>query len=522
MTTHDRSDGSLAALLCALSFATGLGLGERMEHGLKSAYIGLRIADALGLPPADREAVFYGALLKDVGCTACAAGFAAFFPDDELVPRLDFMLVDPARFGDIVAWLSRNVPVDARLPGRLAKLFSFLVQCGPIVREAMAGHCEVASLFARRLGFPDYVQHALRYQWERWDGKGLAYGLTGEAVPVAARILHPAQMLELAYSFGGPAAAIALARERSGSRFDPAVAGAFLALAERPDFWTVLEQEPAQAGILALRPPTAADRLAEEQTEAVCEAVADLVDIKARQTWHHSSTVAEVAVGIGQRLGLAPAEQTRLRRAALVQDVGTVAVPYGILVKEGQLSESEWEQFRLHPYYTQRVLERVAPLQELVADAAAHHEWVNGQGYHRQLAGEQITLNGRILAVADAYVRLARGQGEPVAPEAVLGQMRPLVGTQFDGACYQALADSLGGTGQAGRTRRRRRQPDDLTERETEVLRLLAQGLSNPQIAQTLAVSRKTIEHHLGHIYTKLGISCRTAAVVYAVQQGLA
>ncbi len=214
MVEREELDGSLASLLCGLSFATGVGLGERMEHGLKSGYIGLRIADRLDLPAEDREAVFYGALLKDVGCTACSAGFAAFFPDDELVPRLDFMLVDPARFGEMVSWLSRNVPVDSRLPGRIAKLLSFLTQCGPVVKEAMRGHCEVAELFARRLGFPEHVGRTLRFQWERWDGKGLAYGLKGEDVPVASRVLHPAQMLELTYGFSGLEAARALARER--------------------------------------------------------------------------------------------------------------------------------------------------------------------------------------------------------------------------------------------------------------------------------------------------------------------
>ena len=522
MTARDRTDGSLAALLCALSFTTGLGLGERLEHGLKSAYIGLRIADALGLPDEDREAVYYGALLKDVGCTACSAGFAAFFPDDELVPRLDFMLVDPARFGDIVAWLSRNVPVDARLPGRIARLLSFLAQCGPVVKEAMRGHCEVAELFARRLGFPDHVQRTLRFQWERWDGKGLAYGLKRDEAPVAARILHPAQMLELTHSFGGPSAARALARERRGTRFDPEVADAFLALAEQADFWRELEQEPAQAAILAMKPATAAERSVEDQTDEVCAALADFVDIKTRRTWRHSELVADVAVGMARRLGLGPAEQTRLRRAALVHDIGKVAVPFGILAKDDRLSESEWEQYRLHPYYTQRVLERVEPLQELATDAAAHHEWVNGRGYHRQLAGEQIPLNGRILAVANAYARLARRQNGQAEPADALRQLRPLVGTQFDAACFDALTESLTGAGPARKSSRRRGQANDLTAREAEVLRLLAQGLSNPQIAQTLSISRKTVEHHLEHIYGKLGISCRTSAVVYAVQQGLA
>jgi HD-GYP domain-containing protein (c-di-GMP phosphodiesterase class II) len=357
-------------------------------------------------------------------------------------------------------------------------------------------------------------------QWERWDGKGLAYGLKGEDVPIASRILHPAQMLELTYGFSGPEAAIALARERSGTRFDPEVADAFLSLAVRGDLWREMEQDSAQAAILALRPATPADHIGEAQTEAVCEALADFVDIKTQQTLRHSQAVADVAVGVGRALGLSAAEQARLRRAALVHDIGKVAVPHGILAKEGR-SAAEWEQYRLHPYYTQRVLDRVAPLQELSEDAAAHHEWANGQGYHRQLRREQITLNGRILAVANAYAGGSRRQDGHEDPEEVLSRMRPAVGTQFDPSCYEGLVASLNGTVRVAKAPPRRRGTTELTEREVEVLGLLTQGLSNPQIARTLVVSRKTVEHHLEHIYGKLGVTCRTAAVAYAVQQRL-
>lgn len=85
MINYQRTEGDLAALLCALSFATGLGFGGHMDHGLGSAYLGMQIADALTLASEEREAIFYGALLKDVACTACSAGIAAFFPDDEQV-----------------------------------------------------------------------------------------------------------------------------------------------------------------------------------------------------------------------------------------------------------------------------------------------------------------------------------------------------------------------------------------------------------------------------------------------------
>lgn len=514
-TDGANAEGGIAALLCALSFATGIALGERMEHGLKSAYVGLQVAEALRLPPEEQEAVFYGALLKDTGCTACAAGVAAFFPDDQLVPKLDLMLVDPSSMSELMAWMSRNVSVDARLPARIARLFSFLVQCGPVLREAMLGHCEIAELFARRLGFPAPVQRAVRFQLEWWNGNGRAYGLRGDAVPVAARILHPAQMFELAHHFGGPSAARAMLRERRGGRFDPEIVDTLLAVAERPRFWAVLTLEDARDEVLAMRPPTVADRTVEDGREPACEALADFTDTKTPDARDHSRVVADLAAAIGGQLGLGAAEQTRLRRAGLLHDLGAVGIPFGILAKEAR-SAGEREQFELHPYYTRKVLERVPPLAELANEASAHHEWLDGRGYHRGLAGAQVPRNGRILAVADAYARLRQRGAEPEQAQA---QLRPLTGARLDGDAVEALAAAISGA--PAPKRRTARSASPVTEREAEVLRLLASGLNNPQIATSLVVSRKTVERHLENIYNKLGISSRTAAVAYAVQQGL-
>src|SRR6266849_7874830 len=278
---HDkRADGDLAMLLFALSYATGLGFGGHIEHGLGSASLGLRIADALALADEEREAIFYGALLKDVACTACSAGIAAFFPDEEQVSLADVILLDPSQLSDMIGWLSRYLRLDAQFPGRVAKFLSFIVQCGPIVEETMRSHCEVAELFARQLGFPNYVQKTLRFQWERWDGKGMAYGLKGSTIPRTARILHLVQVLELMYRFGGPAATEAIAREKRTTRFDPGGVDAFLALTQRADFWSTFEEQSTQEALLIRRPSTLADHAQEDQTERVCEALADFTDLK--------------------------------------------------------------------------------------------------------------------------------------------------------------------------------------------------------------------------------------------------
>lgn len=517
-----RTDEDLAALLCALSFATGQAFGGHMDHGLGSAYLGLEIADELRLDDEEREAIFYGALLKDAACTACSAGIAAFLPEGEEVSLSDVILVDPSRISDMVGWLAKYLRLDAHFPGRIAKLASFLIQCGPIVKETMRSHCEVAELFARQLGLPDSVQMALRFQWERWDGKGMAYGLKGSDIPRAARILHLAQVLDLMYRFAGPAAAQTLAQRKRATRFDPEGVDAILALTQRGDFWSAFEQQSTQEALLARMSSILAYQTGEDQVERVCEALADFVDLKTRESWHHSQAVADVAVGIGSCLGLDTNELRRLRCAALVHDIGKAAIPLDILTKGEQRSSNEWDIYRLHPYYTQRILERVNAFRELAHEAAAHHEWINGQGYHRQLSGEQIPFHGRILAVANTYVRLTQ-QGDQGEAAGALRQMSSLVGIQFDPRCYDALVTSIAGGNPRGNssTSTRSGKTGNLTGREVEVLCLLAHGRNTPEIARALDISRKTVEHHLTHIYNKIGVTCRTAAVVYAVQQGL-
>ncbi len=516
---HKPHDGNLAELLCALSFATGIGFGGHIDHGLKSASLGLQIADALSLSDQERAAVFYGALLKDVACTACSAGLAAFLPDEQEISLADVILIDPSRMSDMLGWLSHYVTLDARFPARIAKLLSFIVQCGTVTKEFMRGHCEIAELFARQLDMPEHVQQTVRFQWERWDGRGMAYGLKGTTIPITARILHLAQVLELTHHFGDATKTITIAQEKRGTRFDPAVVDAFLRIAQQADFWSTFETQSTQEAILARRPSTSADSDRADHLERVCEALADFIDIKVQETWHHSRMVAEIARDIGHVLGFPNAELDRLRYAALVHDVGKVAIPFAILTRGEQRSSSEWENYYLHSYYTQRILERVPDLRELAPAAAAHHEWVNGQGYHRQLVGEQIPLHGRILAVANKYARLLQQQGSQNISDEVLSQMHSLVGSQLDTMCYDALVRALTKKGH-GRWTPIARKVGSLTARECEVLTLLVQGYNTPQIARRLGVSKKTIEHHLTHIYQKIGVTCRTAAVVYAVQHG--
>jgi HD-GYP domain-containing protein (c-di-GMP phosphodiesterase class II) len=483
-----------------------------MEHGIGSAYLGLRLAELLRLQPEEREAIYYGALLKDAGCTSCLPLVAELF-HDELVPRgSDMRVVDGTNAREVLDWLAKYVPSDAFLPVRAARVLALAAHCVPVLKEAAIAHCEIGELFTRRLGFGDHVRQAVRHQLERWDGKGPAFAKKREESPVAGRILALVQMAELWHGFGGRTLAETRVREGRGRRFDPDLAGAFLSLAQQDDLWPELEHESLHDLVLDMRPDTSAELRTEDQIDGVCEALADFADVKARSRASHSVGVAALAAAIGRRLGLSEKEQTRVRRAALVHDLGVVTVPVQVLAKQEPLTEGEAEQLRLHSYYTERVLERVAPLRDLALAASSDHEWFDGRGYHHRLAGEQIPLIGRILAVADTCVSLA-GRDNP--PQAAAKASLALAGTQLDPICCDAIA------GSGPRSNPSPTHSDQLTDREIEVLQLLARGLSNPQIAQALVISKKTVEHHLEHVYNKVGISSRTAAVAYAIHQRL-
>ena len=115
-----------------------------------------------------------------------------------------------------------------------------------------------------------------------------------------------------------------------------------------------------------------------------------MIDIKSPYTHSHSRGVTSVAVAICQRLQIPEDQVTLVRRAALLHDIGKLSVPNNILDKPGKLTAAEWETVRLHPYYTQRILERIRGFQHLAFVASSHHERLDGSGYFRNLRATQI------------------------------------------------------------------------------------------------------------------------------------
>jgi DNA-binding CsgD family transcriptional regulator len=275
--------------------------------------------------------------------------------------------------------------------------------------------------------------------------------------------------------------------------------------------------------VLALEPRSARQFLREEQLDDVALAFADFADLKSPFSAGHSRRVGDLAHEITVHLGLSNLKVETIRRAALMHDVGLAAVPsYTLDRARDKLSPAEQEILRLHPYHAERIFAHVPALGPIVPLVAGHHERVDGHGYYRGLAGDQIPLGARVIAVADAFDELTHEtpDHEALDPEQALAELQSDTGGLWRGA-LDALATELGAGSIRRPSRRQAAQPAGLTEREVEILRMLARGMSRRQIADELVISRHTVRHHLEHIYSKVGVGTRVAAALFAAEHDL-
>lgn len=510
----------LAEVLAAFSLACDLGEGQPMGHSLRACYVGMMLAQELRLSSQEQAELYYASMLMHSGCTAASTAIAALTDSDELAVRHDMDLRDPANPRDSLAGMLRNVAVNKALPVKARSLVQAMARGVPYIRDFRLGTCEVAARMSQRLGLPPAVREALLNRLERWDGKG-PRSLRGNLIPTLARIVHATMALDMFYAAKGRAAVERVALEQEGKDFDPDVIGAWNAIRRKPDFWQILEKEDLSEVILSLEPDSPYRHFGADQLDNVAFAFADFGDLKSATAAGHSRRTAKIAEAIARQMKLPLENVDTVRHAALVHDLGNVVVPSHILDKQGELTEAERERFRLHPYYTERILSKVPVLRAVAAIAGAHHEWLNGGGYYRGLSSNQIPLGARVLATADQYEE--RSHARPghlqLEPEAVLQSMRSERESHLAADCFEALAQTLGVL--VPRQTRRSEWAAGLTDREVEVLRFVAQGLSNRKIAQELVITEKTVEHHLTHVYDKIGISSRAAAVFFALENEL-
>jgi HD-GYP domain-containing protein (c-di-GMP phosphodiesterase class II) len=382
--------------------------------------------------------------------------------------------------------------------------------------ESMAdNHYRATDELAERIGLGDDIRGALKQSFERWDGKG-AFGLKGEEILLGSRLINLTDVVEVFRRTAGIEAAVAIARKRRGTHFDPALVDLFCGRA--PELFEGLEDETSWNDLIAAE-PSLAPVVPEEKLDDVLEALGSFAELKSPWTLGHARGLCELTAEAGRAFGLPEPDVVTLRRAASVHDIGALGVSNEIWDKRGALTVSEWERVRLHPYLAQRMLvssPALAPLGEL---AFSHHERLDGSGYPRGLKGNGIGPAARVLAAADTYRAIveARPHRPARTPEEAAAELRAEVSRgRLDGDAVAAVLRAEG-----LRVPRRRERPAGLTAREVEVLRLLARGLANKEIARRLFISAKTVGNHVEHIYTKIGATSRAGASLFAQRHGL-
>ena len=502
----------LADILSSMALAIDLGLGVPTQTVHRTTLIAVRLARAAGLDAAEIEAAYYLAILRFIGCSTTAhetsrhvdelsLGNLLAASDDEIAPEI-------ARAFAAVMPEAEAAAMALQMAASLGS-----PQFAPHHRN----HCEAAQLFAKRLGLGPVVVAGLAHVYERWDGVSTQRLAQGEAISLPMRVVHVAYQAGQDSINRGATEVEARVRRRAGSNFDPAIAALF---AQDPaHFLAGLDETDLSQQVIDAEPGGPV-WLEGDRIDLCLSAVADFGDFKSPHMLGHSRRVAAIAGAAAQAASMSAADIAQVTHAALIHDVGRIGVQSSLLSKPGTLSRAEHERIRLHSYLTDRIFAGSPMLAPIGALGCAHHERLDGSGYHRGLSATAISAKARLLAAANAWCALTeirphrQQMSDAVAASTLWSEAKAGL---FDRRAVDAVLTVAGQKG----ARTRRAAGIGLSEREIEVLQHVAREETNAVIASSLGLSPKTVERHVTNIYNKLGISTRAGAAIYALESGL-
>jgi len=503
-----------AELIAATCLATDLAMGFPFEHGLRATAMTMRLAERYDVDRATATQAYHASLLMYVGCLTDAHVTTSIFAG-----TLEEHMT-PAQFGsraEIMRGVARALPGSGAPPSRrIVEVARRFPRAAARVRPQFAAMCEVAELLANSIGLPRNVPKLFPYLTERWDGKGVLGRARGDAIPLPIRLMHVARDAAFQRVIGGDAHAVETIRQRAGHAFDPDVARTFVLHASEM-FQAADDPASAWDVILAAEPEPHVS-LHGEAIDRALRAIGTSAEISSPYLAGHSAGVAERAAAGARACGLDEADVRRVRRAGLLHDVGRVAVHPRVWEMRGPLDADAWEQVRLHAYHVERVTHRSPFLAALAAIACAHHERLDGSGYHRALPAAGLPPLARLLAVADVYQALMEPRAHRPAHD--VDQAAGILRDEARAGRLDAemVAAVLQGAGQPAP---RIEHPAGLTDREVQVIGLLARGFQTKQVGRALGISVKTADRHIQNAYRKIGVSTRAGATVFAIEHGL-
>ena len=439
---------TLQEILVALSFALDLTEGAVPGHAIRSCLLAVRLALSMGYEHSLISDLFYACLLKDVGCSSNSARMCQIVGGDDRLVKAGAKLADWTRpmrpTLSTLKLLWKEVLPDASIIGKSARIVKLAATQHKNNQELIELRCDRGAQIVYKLGLGHEIAFAVRHLDEHWDGGGYPKGLQGEEIPAISRLMGVAQHLDAFCMSEGPQVALDTLMERSGRWFDPELATAAASLHKSQTLWRQClptdSIDEARAAIGNLHPKKQSF-LSELDIDNICEAFADVVDAKSPFTYRHSLGVRDAAIAIGDVLGLNSSRMQVLRRAALLHDIGKLSISNSVLDKPGKLTDAEYLQIKTHPGIGTSILNRVAAFSEIALLAGEHHEKLDGTGYPYGFSQQHLSIESRILAVADIYGALSeeRPYREALGAAQIDAIMSRDVPIKLDGRCYEAL-----------------------------------------------------------------------------------
>jgi HD-GYP domain-containing protein (c-di-GMP phosphodiesterase class II) len=401
----------------------------------------MHVGRQLDLPASELWSLYYTLLLKDLGCSSNAARICQLYLADDLDFKRDFKFVGSGGTAQMLSFVVSHTGLHAGWRKRMSAILNIVRNGDAVAQELIQTRCSRGADIARRLRFPESVALAVHGLDEHFDGSGRPQGLCGEAIPLGSRIALMAQVIDVFHFNQGAEAALAELRGRAGSWFDPVLVAAFEVVARDPVFWKTLASDTVERAVHALEPATHQVALDEDYLDDIAIAFGEVVDAKSPFTAGHSARVGQFADLVARELGVPAPRRRWLHRGAVLHDVGKLGVSNSILDKPGKLDAHEWAAVQRHASYTGEILGRISPFAELAPVAAAHHERLDGRGYPLGLAAPAISLETRIITVADIFdaITAERPYSGATPVERALDIMRASVGTAIDADCFAAL-----------------------------------------------------------------------------------
>ncbi|ATG35702.1 putative metal dependent phosphohydrolase [Phaeobacter piscinae] len=445
--TYPRVGGQtiqLGELLGALSHALDLTEGQPRGHCVRCCWIGMQVADYLHLSRQDRSDLYFTLLLKDLGCSSNAARISTLYRTDDLSFKRNFKFVDDTTRKKLDFLLQHTGQGDSGFK-RLKTVTGVIARSDSIATELIQTRCDRGAKIARLMRFSERIAGGIAALDEHWNGGGHPAGISRKDISLFSRIALMAQVTDVfALQYGSGAAADEL-ESRAGSWFDPELVPVFTRVIRTPGFYDTLTSDRLETSVFSDPAARATLRVDDTYMDDISYAFSKVIDAKSPFTYGHSERVAHYTDMICETLGFELPHRRWMVRAGLLHDLGKLGVSNAILDKPGRLSDQEMKQMKLHPEFGYEVLRRISVFQDIADVVVAHHERLDGKGYPYGLGAADLTVEMRILTVADIFDAMTadRPYQSALPLEKAFATMDEMQGTAIDPEIHRALKEAI-------------------------------------------------------------------------------